>query len=343
VGESLFSFIPNHYLLVAFGFLLLIKGGDWFVDAATSIAKRFKLPELLIGATVVSIGTTLPEVMTSVLGAVQGSGSAAFGNAIGSIICNTSLIAALTIAIKPAKANRKTLIFPVCFFFGAMAVYALFAYCFGFFDSWMGIILLVGFVAYMVINVINMKNNPEESDDHENDDALECELPDNESKLAVLKDVAIIVGAALVIALGADVSVANIPAIAKDLGVPDDVVTTTLLALGTSLPELVTAITALMKGHGALSLGNIIGANIFNLVLVSGAAMAISPFALPETKLFDFNASLLVTVPLAAITMAIMTIPTIITGKLRRWQGVTLLCIYGSYCILQFILIPQFS
>jgi len=343
MGDSLFSFIPNHYLLVAFGFILLIKGGDWFVDAASSIAKRFKLPELLIGATVVSIGTTLPEVMTSVLGAVQSNGSAAFGNAIGSIICNTSLIAALTIAIKPANANRKTLIFPVCFFFGTMAVYALFAYCFGFFDRWMGIILLVGFAAYMIINVINMKNNPEESEEQENEENLECELPENESKLAVLKDVAIIVGASLIIALGADVSVANIPAIAKDLGVPDDVVTTTLLALGTSLPELVTAITALMKGHGALSLGNIIGANIFNLVLVSGAAMAISPFALPETKLFDFNASLLVTVPLAIVTMAIMTIPTIITGKLRRWQGIALLSFYIGYCVFQFAVLPIFN
>ena len=340
MGDSLFSFIPNHYLLVAFGFLLLIKGGDWFVDAATSIAKRFKLPELLIGATVVSIGTTLPEVMTSVLGAVQNNGSAAFGNAIGSIICNTSLIAAITIAVKPAKVNKKTLIFPVCFFFGAMAVYSLFAYGFGFFDYWMGIILLVGFVAYMIINVINMKNNPEEAEEQE---VEECEIPENESKFAVLKDIAVIVASALVIALGADVSVANIPAIAKDLGVPDDVVTTTLLALGTSLPELVTAITALMKGHGALSLGNIIGANIFNLVLVSGAAITISPFALPETKLFDFNASLVVTVPLAIITMAIMTLPTILKGKLQRWQGIALLCIYVGYCIFQFAVLPMFN
>ena len=335
MGDSLFSFIPNHYLLVAFGFLLLIKGGDWFVDAATSIAKRFKLPELLIGATVVSIGTTLPEVMTSVLGAVQNNGSAAFGNAIGSIICNTSLIAAITIAVKPAKVNKKTLIFPVCFYFGAMSIYALFAYCFGFFDYWMGIILLVGFVAYMIINVINMKNNPEEAE--------ECEIPENESKFAVLKDIGILVAASAIIALGADVSVANIPAIASDLGVPQDVVTTTLLALGTSLPELVTAITALMKGHGALSLGNIIGANIFNLVLVSGAAITISPFALPETKLFDFNASLAVTVPLAFITMAIMTVPTILKGKLQRWQGIVLLCIYVGYCIFQFAVLPMFN
>ena len=124
----MFDFIPNEYLLLAFGFIMLIKGGDWFVDAATSIAKRFSLPELLIGATVVSIGTTLPEVMTSLLGAMGGNGSAAFGNAIGSIICNTSLIAALTVAIKPGVVNKKTLVFPVLFYFGVAAAFAGFSY-----------------------------------------------------------------------------------------------------------------------------------------------------------------------------------------------------------------------
>ena len=152
----MFDFIPTEYFLLAFGFILLIKGGDWFVDAATGIAKRFKLPELLIGATVVSIGTTLPEVMTSAMGAMAGNGAMAYGNAIGSIICNTSLIAALTIAIKPGKADKKTLIFPVCFFFGSMIFYALTAYIGGTFARWSGITLLLGFVVYMVINVLNM-------------------------------------------------------------------------------------------------------------------------------------------------------------------------------------------
>ena len=104
-------------LLFAIGLFMLIKGGDWFVDGASGIARRFHLPELLIGATVVSIGTTLPEVMVSAQGAMAGSGGMAYGNAIGSIICNTSLIAALTIAIKPGRVNKKTLILPVSFFF----------------------------------------------------------------------------------------------------------------------------------------------------------------------------------------------------------------------------------
>ena len=144
----MFDFIPDYLYLLIFGIILLIKGGDWFVDAATSIARRFHLPELLIGATVVSIGTTLPEVMTSAISAAGNNAATAYGNAIGSIICNTSLIAAITIAIKPAKVDKKSLVFPVCFFFGAAAAFSIFSYAFGKFERWMGIILLCAFVAF---------------------------------------------------------------------------------------------------------------------------------------------------------------------------------------------------
>lgn len=342
----MFDFIPEYVYLLIFGLLLLIKGGDWFVDAATGIAKRFRLPELLIGATVVSIGTTLPEVMTSAIGAASGSGAMAYGNAIGSIICNTSLIAATTIAIKPAKADRKSLVFPVCFFFGAAAFYALNAYIFGTFHLWMGIVLLVGFVVYMIINVLNMKKNPVEAEAETGAEELNCELPEGkkESNSGLIKDIAMLIASALVIAVGADLLVDNAIVIAEKLNVPQTIISLTIVALGTSLPELVTAITSLMKGHGALSLGNIIGANIFNLVLVSGAAITISPFDVPADATFmGNNASLIFDIPLVFLVMGIMTIPTIIKGRLSRWQGISLLCLYGAYCVLQFVVLPRFA
>ena len=338
----MFDFIPDYLYLLIFGFILLIKGGDWFVDAATGIAKRFHLPELLIGATVVSIGTTLPEVMTSAIGAASGSGAMAYGNAIGSIICNTSLIAAITIAIKPGKADRKSLIFPVCFFFGAAAFYALNAYLFGKFDLWMGLVLLAGFVVYMIINVLNMKKNPEQQEEEHED--LEIEEPVDESKLGLLKDIGMLIVSALVIAVGADLLVNNAIVIAEMLNVPQTIISLTIVALGTSLPELVTAITSLMKGHGALSLGNVIGANIFNLVLVSGAAISINPFNVPADATFmGMNASFIFDIPLVFIAMGILTVPTIIKGKLQRWQGISLLTIYVAYCVLQFVVLPNFA
>ena len=329
-----YSFLA--YVFVAIGFVFLIKGGDWFVDAATGIAKRFHLPELLIGATVVSIGTTLPEVMTSAIGAASGSGAMAYGNAIGSIICNTSLIAALTIAIKPAKADKKALIFPVCFFFGTAIFYAFNAYVFGRFNLWMGIVLLLGFVVYMVMNVINMKKNPAE-EEHE-----EVEISDVEEsgKGGLVKDIVMLVVSAAVIALGAKLLVEGATKVANDLGVPETIISLTIVALGTSLPELVTAVTALMKGHGALSLGNIIGANIFNLVLVSGTAIAINPFPVPENSmLFGQNASFVLDLPVMLLVMGIMTVPTLIKGKLSRWQGISLIAIYLAFMLMQFVFV----
>ena len=335
----MFDFIPEVVFLFAFGLILLIKGGDWFVDAATNIAKRFKLPELLIGATVVSIGTTLPEVMTSAMAAVGGVGGIAYGNAIGSIICNTSLIAATTIAIKPAKADRRTLVFPVCAFFGVAIFYALNAYAFGEFARWSGIILLCAFVAYMVITVVNMIKNPVK------EEIAEVELHEEEEEQpsgSLVKDILVLLGGAVVIALGAHLLVNSATEIAESLGIPDSVIGLTVVALGTSLPELVTAITALMKGHGALSLGNIIGANIFNLVLVSGVAVTISPFEIPaNSMLFGQNASLVLDIPVMLAVMAIMTLPTLLRGKLARWQGIFLLAIYFAYIAFQFVFVES--
>ena len=323
------------YVLLIVGFALLIKGGDWFVDAAVSIAKRLKLPEVLIGATVVSIGTTLPEVMTSAMGAASGAGEIAYGNAIGSIICNTSLIAAITIAIKPGKVNRKALIFPVCFFFVAAAYYALTAYTGGNFTRITGIILLLGFVFYMLMNVLSMKKNPvaEELEHTEENNA-------NEKNGNLAKAILMLIIGAGLIALGAYLLVESATSIAKQLGIPESVIGLTVVAIGTSLPEFVTAITALIKGHGALSLGNVIGANIFNLVLVSGVAVTINPFSVPENSLlFGKNASMVLDIPVMLAVMGIMTIPTLFRGKLSRWQGILLLGIYVAFMAIQFVFV----
>ena len=158
-------------LLFIVGLVLLIKGGDWFVDGATGLAHRFHIPEILIGATVVSIGTTLPEVMVSATSAVAGHGEIAYGNAIGSIICNTSLIAALTVAIRPAKINRKPLSLPVIFFYVAAIVYSIVAYTTGYFSRTVGIGLVGLFVLYMVISVVEALKNAKGTQEEEEEEA----------------------------------------------------------------------------------------------------------------------------------------------------------------------------
>ena len=360
-------------LLFIVGLVLLIKGGDWFVDGATGIAKKFNIPDILIGATVVSIGTTLPEVMVSANAALDGQGAVAYGNALGSIICNTALISAITMAVRPGLVEKKTLKTPVLFFFGAAVFYAISAYVFGFFYRWTGIVLLVAFLIYIAIVLKQAKgemqlaksgrsdsvavetvgadtnNGAKEgaasgADDNngetegaasgadDNDEASEKEHP-------IWLNVVLIVVGAVLIAIGADLLVDNGIIIASMMGVPSTVIALTFVALGTSLPELVTAITSLAKGHGALSLGNVIGANLFNLVLVSGCAISLNPFKVPADHLIgNMNASLVLDIPLVFAVMLILTVPPLVKGKLFRWQGITLLITYFTYIVMQFVL-----
>ncbi|MDD6424478.1 MAG: calcium/sodium antiporter [Subdoligranulum variabile] len=314
-------------LLFIVGLLFLIKGGDWFVDGASALARRFHLPELLIGATVVSIGTTLPEVMVSTMSALSGHGEIAYGNAIGSVICNAALIAAITIAVRPGKVDPKTLKIPVLFFFAAAAVYCVAAYGFGKFTRPMGLIMLAMFVAYMAANVIQMKNVPAEQHD------------DEEEAMPLPKMLVLLVAGAVLIAVGANLLVDNGTLIAQALGVPESVIALTFVALGTSLPELVTAITSLIKGHSDLSLGNVVGANVFNLVLVSGVSITLAPFTVPQSAtIFGMNSSLVLELPVMLAVMVLLTVPALLKGKLSRVQGVALLVIYAVFCGIQFTL-----
>lgn len=321
-------FIP--VLLFIAGLILLIKGGDWFVDGATGIAHRFHIPELLIGATVVSIGTTLPEVMVSATSAISGHGEIAYGNAVGSIICNTALIAAITVAIRPGKIERKTLKTPVIFFFLAAVLYTVTAYTTGHFSRIIGFLLLAIFIVYMLSTVMQMKDAPQA-------ELVMAEAPAKAGTMA--KDIFLLVAGAALIAVGAKLLVDNGTLIATAMGVPESVIALTFVALGTSLPELVTAITSLAKGHGSLSLGNVIGANLFNLVLVSGISAALAPFDIPQSStIAGKNASLVMDMPIMLFVMAFLTIPAIIRGKLSRIQGIVLLCVYAAFCVVQFIM-----
>ena len=316
-------------ILFILGLALLIKGGDWFVDGATGIAKRFKLPDIVVGATVVSIGTTLPEVMVSTTGAIQGLSSMAYGNAIGSIICNTALIAAISIAFNPGPVNTKSMKMPVVFFFGSAAIYCFASYVLGTFPRYFGFIMLVICALYLYITVRQGMKNPDAAAEEEAEEGKEHPM---------WLDLVLLVGGAALIAFGADLLVDNGTKIAQGIGVPETVIALTFVALGTSLPELVTTITSLRKGHASLGIGNVIGANVFNLVLVSGVSISIAPFDVPVGKLIaGHNASLVMDIPIMIFVMLLMCVPALATKKLGRWQGIVLLVIYVAFCGFQFV------
>ena len=375
-------------LLFAVGLVLLIKGGDWFVDGATGIAKRFHLPDIVVGATVVSIGTTLPEVMVSTTGALAGSGAMAYGNAIGSIICNTALIAAISITCNPGPVNVKSMRTPAVFFFMSAALYCLAAYLLGEFPRWMGFVMLAIFVCYMLLTVRNGLKNPDTTEEEEEEEES-AGIPwvtliivglvaagiavsgmffetsplwfaivmiviiaavlllgkklnkASDSPRQLWMELILLVAGAGIIAVGADLLVEHGQVIALGLGVPETVVALLFVALGTSLPELVTTITSLRKGRASLGVGNVIGANVFNLVLVSGVAVSLAPFAVPaENTLLDtgLNLSLVLDIPVMLFVMILMIIPALLRKKLGRWQGMALLGIYIAFCVCQFML-----
>ena len=376
-------------LLFAVGLVLLIKGGDWFVDGATGIARRFRLPDIVVGATVVSIGTTLPEVMVSTTGALAGSGAMAYGNAIGSIICNTALIAAISIVCNPGPVNAKSMKTPVIFFFCSAALYCIAAYFLGTFPQWMGFVMLAIFIVYTLLTIRNGLKNPDTTDDEEEwDDTADpkdlwqeiillgiCAILiavfsnlttgllmaavfaiylltkarfmqrvkkfEGRVETPLWDELLLLVIGAAVIAVGADLLVEHGKIIAIGLGVPETVVALLFVALGTSLPELVTTITSLKKGRASLGVGNVIGANVFNLVLVSGVAVSLAPFDVPvENTLLDtgLNLSLVFDIPVMLGVMSLMIFPALLSKKLHRWQGFALLGIYAAFCVCQFIL-----
>lgn len=323
-------------VLIIIGFILLIKASDYFVDAAVKIAEFFNVSEVVIGATIVSIGTTLPETMVSATSAFKGHGDISYGNALGSIICNTALIAATSIVFAPCVINKKSLKIPVTFFFSSFAIYAVFAYFFNGFSRIAGIILvsIFMFYAFCIIksNSVGEDNTSQNSDVKTNDSSIE-----KSNDKIVLKSIIILIVTSAIIAFASNLLVDNGTIIARKFGVPEAVIGLTLIAFGTSLPEFSTAITSILKGHNSLSLGNIIGANFFNVVLVTGLAALVGPFKITVDRTINgINASLIVDIPLAIIVMLILCIPSLLSGKTMRWQGIVLYLIYSCFLFYQF-------
>ena len=321
----------NASLLFILGLGLLFIGGEGVVKGAVFIAEKNGFPKILVGATIVSVGTTLPEVVVSCGAAAEGSAGISYGNAIGSVICNASLIAAVLILRRPGKVDKKAFRLPAAVFFAAALVYSAVAWTAGRFSRTTGIALLVICAVYFAVTVRYIKNDPRAARNAGTD---EDEGPKPKTQAEAI--LWLIAGIAAV-AAGARLLVNNGTVIAKALGVPDSVIGLTMVALGTSLPELVVAFKSSGK-HPTLALGNVIGANILNIVLVSGMAITISPFEVPAEKTVGgINSSFVIDLPLMLIVMAVLCLPALKKGRVERWQGIALLCLFAAFNVYQFI------
>lgn len=311
----------NAILLFVAGLVLICLGGDRLVDAAVAIARKLGIPQIVVGATIVSLGTTLPEILVSTTAAFDGSAAIAAGNAFGSIICNTALIAGLTQTIRPSqKVEFSSTAWRSAFFFIVLVAMNVYGFVTGVFDRPAGIVMLILFAVYAYLNI---RRASMEGGDEENEEESGREVS------LFLQIITLAVCAALLY-VGANLLVDNGIFIAQAIGVPERVIAVTFIALGTSLPELVTSVMSLIKGYGNVGLGNVIGANILNMLLVIGIPAAVAGIPLEQS-------TIRVDMPLACLVMAVSLLPILIRKKSSRAQGVVLLGIYAAYCFVSFI------
>ena len=326
VPDSLFWTI----VLFLGGLALICVGGDKFVDAAVAIAKRLKIPAIVVGATIVSLGTTLPEILVSTSAAIGKAQSPdiSVGNALGSIICNTALIAGIGQLMRPAHSVKgKSVGWRMLFFVATAAL--LFASVLlsparsdGFTGTvmrWAGIVLVLGFCLYAFLS-IKWKDSDGEAD-----------YDESEKILPLWGALLMLVLTAAALFVGAQLLVENGQLLARALGVPDRVIAVTFIALGTSLPELVTTVTSAIKKQGDVGLGNVIGANLFNMLLVIGL-----PATITGNVAFSKNA-LFFDLPLALLVMSGLIVPMLIRKKGSRVHGAILVLVYAAYCALLFL------
>ncbi len=316
--------LPWTIVLFLVGLVLICIAGDKFVDAAVAIAKRLKIPEIVVGATIVSLGTTLPEILVSTTAAVGSAQSPeiSVGNALGSIICNTALIAGVGQLIRPSKEVKKNSVgWRMIFFVGAVVL--LFASVLissgRAVGRAIGIVLVLGFCLYAFLS-IKLK-----------DSDGEAEYDENEKVMPLWGAFLMLVISAAALFVGANLLVENGQVLAQRLGVPDRVIAVTMIALGTSLPELVTTISSAVKGQGDVGLGNIIGANLFNILLVIGLPATITGHVAFTNK------ALFLDLPLALLVMCALILPMLIRKKGSRIQGAILVLGYIGYCVYSFI------
>ena len=323
-------------LLLIVGLVLIIKGGDFFVDAASWMAEASGIPKLIVGATVVSFATTLPELLVSIFAALDaraaealspGSGigmvDMSIGNAIGSVTANLGLIMGIALVAIPMAIRRKDYMLKMIL----MLVAAAATVCFSLFDNGVG---MVASILLIIIFVIAMYDNI-----HEAVVAVKAkgqQLDEPVTKKAVITNVVkFLIGAVGTVA-GAQLLVDNGSALASMCGVSDRVISVTIIAIGTSLPELVTTLTAIAKKQGSLSAGNIIGANIIDLTLILPVCALIYGSKLPASPTVA-----MVDIPACLIIGILSVVPTLITKKFSRWQGVLMLAAYAVYIVLSVI------
>ena len=302
------------YILLVGGFVLLIKGADFFVDGSSAVAKKLKVPALIIGMTIVAMGTSLPETSVSVSASVLGKNDLAISNAVGSNIFNLMVVCGVCALLCPMAVGKDTLKKDLPFSIFVAGVLLVLGAFTGIVMRWGGAILLALFVFFLYMMISSAKK-ARDSGEQSGDDEYKV--------MPVWKCLLCIIGGGAAIAVGGKMVVEGASDIGRTFGMSDNLIGMTIVALGTSLPELVTSIVAARKGEVDMALGNVVGSNIFNILFVLGIAAVISPMAYTIENAID-TAVLIV----MSLFVLILCLPK---KKLVRWHGGLMLAAYAGY------------
>jgi cation:H+ antiporter len=321
--EALFEGMPIWLNFVFFicGGLLITKAADYFVDAAVTISIATGIPKILIGGTIVSLATTAPEFCVSFIATIQGNSDVAIGNSIGSCIINIGLIAGTSVLIRPILAAKKRILEQGAFMLsGGVLVY--FLSMGGVLTRFGGSILVAGLIAYMYYCTQTARVDMKDANNAET-------LPAENEKINLGKQFLMFAIGAIGITVGSTLLVGNVTPIAKFFGVPDLIIALTLVSLGTSLPEYVVSLTAAIKKHGELGIGNIIGADILNIFMVLGVCSLYSPLTVTrQTMVLDY--------PFMLLLMSLLVLFRFTKDRIDRWEGGLLFTALISYLSIMF-------
>lgn len=310
-------------VLIIIGFVLLIKGADFLVEGSSNVAKRFHIPEIIIGLTIISIGTSMPELFVSITSALDGYPDMAIGNVIGSNIVNLLFILGLSSIIKSVAFKRKTRLIeiPICLFVSiAFMIICNIGQDVSRLD---GIILIALFILFIIYTIVMAFKG--EAFDKEEDNAEEEK--EEEKKGSTLKDILFIVLGIVALKVGGDLAVDNAVNVAKILGLSEKIISITILAIGTSLPELVTSVSAAIKGKSDIAIGNILGSNIFNMLLIIGTSSLIKPIVYN----MSYNKDLIILIAATTILSLFPLIPP--KNKMSRMNGFIYVIMYLGYMV----------
>lgn len=303
--------------LIIIGFIFLIASADLLVDGSSGIAKKFHIPEIIIGLTIVSIGTSMPELFVSITSALEGHSDMSLGNIIGSNLSNLLLILGLSAIIKPVVFQKETRLYeiPMCLLF--TITFMIFCNTNDGISRIEGIVLLLLFCVFLGYTIF--MGIKESKTNLEKDDAKE------EKNNSIVKNIILVILGVIGLKVGGDLTVDNAVNVANYFNISEKIISLTILAVGTSLPELVTSVTAAIKGNSDIAIGNIIGSNIFNILLILGVASIIKPIIYNVTYNFDISILIVATVILALFPF----IPP--KDKMSRANGIIYFLMYIAY------------